>query len=120
MWHVYIWDPNGKPYPGIATDLGKRMRQPGAWRLYPETYPDRFQATNRERESRGLAERQEDGPYRQNELALRKAERGVCPAVAQLRTLSCPPCQGTPAFPLQEYMIPCIYSLGINGVKMSP
>ena len=74
MWHVYICDRNGKLYTGITTDLEHRMRQHGARLLYSEPHPDRFLAAKRENQIKGVAQGQEDGPYRQSELALSEAE----------------------------------------------
>jgi len=51
MWYLYIIEKNGKYYTGITTDLNNRLRQHGNPRLlYTETFSDKFQAAQREKE----------------------------------------------------------------------
>jgi predicted GIY-YIG superfamily endonuclease len=54
MWQLYIIQKNKKFYTGITTDLKNRLRQhekPPL--LYNESFPDKFQAAQREKQIKG-------------------------------------------------------------------
>jgi len=53
MWYVYICDKGGLLYPGITTDIARRMRQHGASLLHAERFPDKHAAALREQEIKG-------------------------------------------------------------------
>jgi len=54
MWHLYIIQKNRKYYTGITTNLNNRLRQHGKPKLlYQETFPDKFQAAQREKQIKG-------------------------------------------------------------------
>ncbi|MHC4572903.1 MAG: GIY-YIG nuclease family protein [Planctomycetota bacterium] len=54
MWYLYIVEKYGKYYTGITTDLKNRLRQHGSPPLlYKETFPDKLQAAQREKQLKG-------------------------------------------------------------------
>jgi len=58
MWKLYIIPKNGKYYTGITTNLQNRLRQHGHPQLlYSETFPDKYQAAQREKQIKAYSRR---------------------------------------------------------------
>ena len=61
VWHVYIIEKNDRYYIGITTDLENRLhQQDNTPLLYKETFTDKHQAANREKQIKGFSRKKKE------------------------------------------------------------